>query len=151
MVLPAGAVGGLTAADGPAARAAAGSDDAVVAAETIAHAFNMPAEVTRPYFGGLLSAPDVLLHVAELDGSIAGVCVSYRMGPEAYIHVMATDPARQGRGAGRAVIVAAMREHVAAGVERFSLLASSAGEPLYRKLGFVEIARPEFWVLNAPR
>jgi GNAT superfamily N-acetyltransferase len=49
---------------------------------------------------------------------------------------MATAPARQRQGAGRALLEAVLRRHRADGNSRFYLIATPAGRPLYEALGF---------------
>ena len=58
---------------------------------------------------------------------------------------MATAGEDQGKGYGRAALQAALRAAAAHGARRALLYASPAGEPFYRRLGFVEIERWQMW------
>jgi ribosomal protein S18 acetylase RimI-like enzyme len=60
-----------------------------------------------------------------------------------YIQSMVTDERWRGRGHGRAVLAALLERFVADGVVRVDLHASSAGEPLYRSIGFAPGRQPE--------
>ncbi|MDA8263415.1 MAG: GNAT family N-acetyltransferase [Actinomycetota bacterium] len=59
-------------------------------------------------------------------------------GTLAYVSSMSTDPRWQHRGYARAVIVRLLDELEGAGIARAELHATSAGEHLYRGLGFAE-------------
>jgi GNAT superfamily N-acetyltransferase len=63
---------------------------------------------------------------------------------------MATAPDHQGRGFGRALLTAVIETHRARGVDRFFLLASEAGRPLYESLGFETLATCAVWSLASP-
>jgi GNAT superfamily N-acetyltransferase len=52
---------------------------------------------------------------------------------------MATAPARQRQGAGRAVLESVLERHRADGTSCFYLIATPAGEPLYDAIGFTTI------------
>lgn len=68
-------------------------------------------------------------------------------GNTAAISAMATPPERQRRGVGRALLTSVIEDYRARGVERFHLIASEAGFPLYSSLGFETIANLSAWIL----
>ncbi|HET7728174.1 MAG TPA: GNAT family N-acetyltransferase [Candidatus Limnocylindrales bacterium] len=87
--------------------------------------------------------------VALLDGELAG-CLTLVPGPggpyseterpgEAGIRMLGVDPRRQGRGVGRALMLAAIERARAAGARRLTLVVRADNPPahaLYRRLGF---------------
>lgn len=73
----------------------------------------------------------------ELDGALAGTVTLLRQGSAGFVGCMAVDPARQGTGLGRRLLEHAQREARRAGIATFLLEATPAGEPLYRRLGYV--------------
>lgn len=82
--------------------------------------------------------------------TLDSVCMTYAEAGVTYIYLMATDPARQRRGAGWAVMSRAMEAAILAGATGFFLEASGAGEPLYRALGYETFDTVEYWMLNPP-
>lgn len=60
--------------------------------------------------------------------------------------MLSTPPVKQRQGAGRAGLVAAMREEVNRGVDTFYLIATAAGKPLYDKLGFETVEELSTWL-----
>lgn len=125
-------------------------EDVAAAFGVAAAAFQVDHGLLMPVFGDALAAPEAELHLAEHDGAIESMCIVHRAGATGYIYLMATDPAKRRRGAARAALVAAMDGAATRGVERFFLLASTAGEPLYRSLGYETIETSQFWVINPP-
>ncbi len=69
-------------------------------------------------------------------------------GTTAGIWSMATPPQHQGKGMGRALLSQVIDDHRSRGVERFFLIATDAGRPLYASLGFETIADLSAWVLG---
>ena len=61
---------------------------------------------------------------------------------------MATSPAHQRRGAGRAALTHALTEHAATGATAACLIASAEGRPLYEQLGFRTVDAATLWVLR---
>jgi hypothetical protein len=111
-------------------------------------AFDVVPTMLERLLPSLLNHQGMSLHVARRDGNVESMCLSFRDSRDCYVWVMATDPERQRRGAGRAVLMQAMEEAVTEGVEGFVLLASSAGQPLYRSLGYETLQTAGFWVIN---
>lgn len=70
-------------------------------------------------------------------GALLGTVSLLRFGEVGFVGCMAVEPALQGRGLGRQLLEHAHREGERAGVTTFLLEATPAGEPLYRKLGYV--------------
>ena len=69
-------------------------------------------------------------------------------GTAAGISLMATPPEHQRKGAGRALLAQVIDDYRRRGVERFFLVATEAGQPLYASLGFEAIAELSAWVLG---
>jgi len=84
----------------------------------------------------LLDAPALGFYIAyRRDEPMSAVCTS-GAGSTVGIWTMSTPPEKQRQGAGRAVLVAAMQDHLKRGAETFYLIATAAGKPLYDSLGF---------------
>ncbi len=75
--------------------------------------------------------------VADYDDIPAGVVTSTSYGALGWIGFLIVKPHARGRGIGEQLMRAAMRHLHSTGVEAIRLDATEAGEPLYRKLGFV--------------
>jgi hypothetical protein len=96
----------------------------------------------------LLDAPALAFHVAYRgDIPMSGVCSS-GAGSTVGIWTMSTPPDKQRQGAGRAVLLAAMQEHVMSGAETFYLIATAAGKPLYDNLGFKTVDELSIWLVG---
>jgi GNAT superfamily N-acetyltransferase len=96
----------------------------------------------------LLAAPALSLYLARAGADPISTCWIWRDGPLAYVAAMATSPAHQRRGAGRAVLTHALTAHAATGATAASLIASDAGRPLYEQLGFRTVDTATSWVLR---
>lgn len=95
--------------------------------------------------------------VALLDGELAG-CLTLVPGPggpyaeterpgEAGVRMLGVDPRRQGRGVGRALMLAAVERARAGGAQRLTLVVRADNPPahaLYRKLGFRRAPERDF-------
>ncbi|MBO1418479.1 GNAT family N-acetyltransferase, partial [Streptomyces sp. FH025] len=87
----------------------------------------------------LLHEPGLRAWLGRVDGAAAGACLTCDDGGATGVYWVATMPDRRGQGVARAVVRAAL---VNAHPDRpATLVATSAGEPIYRKLGFTERAR----------
>ena len=115
--------------------------------DIIARAFEAESEPVWKVLRGALDSPTMWCHIAESDG-LDSVCLTCQAGAVVYVNMLATDPGRQKRGAGREVMVRAMSERIAEGAPGFWLMASDDGQPLYHALGFETFERPEFWTIN---
>jgi GNAT superfamily N-acetyltransferase len=113
-------------------------------------AFGLPAGLYgRVVTTDLLADPALRVYVCRLEGApVSAVCVVLDEGL-AGISGMATLPELQGRGIGSVLLahtVAAHRDEVRA----FYLTASEAGQPLYRRHGFVTLDSATAWVVPPP-
>ena len=120
-----------------------GLADAVTVA---AAAFDIDPELLVRAWNRILSPfCGVEVHVAR-DGAEPVSCVfSTRTSNAVGIWAMATVPDRQRQGAGRALLSVLFSHHDTADV--FYLFASSAGEPLYRDLGFTVVDNAAYWAV----
>ncbi|MGO1077258.1 GNAT family N-acetyltransferase [Inquilinus sp. CA228] len=85
----------------------------------------------------LAGMADAAIHVLEAEGALRAAAAVVDYGRAAYLGIVGTDPAMQGRGFGRRIVEAALAP-VPAG--RVILLdASPSGAPLYETLGFVDV------------
>ncbi|MFJ2808524.1 GNAT family N-acetyltransferase [Kitasatospora sp. NPDC087271] len=91
----------------------------------------------------LLREPGLRAWLGRVDGATAGTCLTYDDGRATGVYWVATLPTRRGQGVARAVLQTALAH---AHPDRpATLVATSLGEPLYRKLGFTEQARTCWW------
>lgn len=119
--------------------------------DLVAAAFEQSAEsFARCSGASLLAAPALSLYLARDGAEALSTCWIWRDGSLAYVAAMATSPAHQRRGAGRAVLTHALAEHAATGATAASLLASAAGRALYEQLGFRTVDAATEWVLRQP-
>lgn len=96
----------------------------------------------------LVRDPGCRVWLGRLDGIPAGACLTYDDGRATGVYWLATLPPARGRGVARAVMEAAL---AAARPDRpATLVATAAGEPLYRRLGFADQGRTCWWVRTAP-
>jgi GNAT superfamily N-acetyltransferase len=96
----------------------------------------------------LLDAPGLAFYIAYRgDVPMSAVC-STRAGSTVGIWTMSTPPDRQRQGAGRAVLLAAMQDHLERGAETFYLIATAAGKPLYDSVGFETIDELSVWLVG---
>lgn len=90
-----------------------------------------------PTVARLSRLPNAAIHVLEAEGALRAVAAVVDYGRAAYLGIVGTDPAMQGRGFGRRIVEVALAPVPA---DRPILLdASIAGAPLYEKLGFVDV------------
>jgi ribosomal protein S18 acetylase RimI-like enzyme len=124
------------------------SDAEVVSANAVTGAaFGLPLAAVNAVFGGVLSCqPGLRVYVVRHEGLVvSGLRVS-RIGETAVIWCMATAAAQQRRGFGRRVLSAAIAAERATGASEFLLLATPAGQPLYRSVGFEVVAVASGWL-----
>jgi hypothetical protein len=116
--------------------------------ELVAAAFSLDkAWVNRTFASAaLLDAPALNFFVAyRRDLPISGVTTT-GAGRLVGIWSMSTPPDKQRQGAGQAILIAAMQDHIKRGAETFYLVATAAGKPLYDKLGFETIDELSIWL-----
>jgi GNAT superfamily N-acetyltransferase len=90
-----------------------------------------------PTVARLSRMPNAAIHVLEAEGAVRAGAAVVDYGRVAYLGIVGTDPAMQGRGFGRRIVEAALAPVPA---DRVVLLdASPSGAPLYEKLGFVDV------------
>ncbi|MER6300804.1 GNAT family N-acetyltransferase [Kitasatospora sp. NPDC001539] len=90
-----------------------------------------------------LGRPDCRAWLGRVDGAPAAACLTYDDGRATGVYWVATLPDRRGRGVARALLRTALAH---AHPDRpATLVATSAGEPVYRSLGFTERARTCWW------
>jgi GNAT superfamily N-acetyltransferase len=91
----------------------------------------------RSWFEYTIASPACRTFVAEAtDGRIAGTGVATLNGPVAWIGTIWVAPEWRGKGLGRALTEAPIAAADAAGCRTLVLVATSAGRPLYERLGF---------------
>jgi GNAT superfamily N-acetyltransferase len=91
----------------------------------------------RSWFEHTIASPACRTFVAEAaDGRIAGTGVATLNGPVAWIGTIWVAPEWRGKGLGRALTEAPIAAAETAGCRTLVLVATSAGRPLYERLGF---------------
>lgn len=86
-------------------------------------------------------------YLAEWDGIPAGMVGVVNYGPMAYVGFMAVHPDFQRKGIAEALMKYSLTKMEAAGCPIALLDASAMGEPLYRKLGFVDDGQSaQYWI-----
>lgn len=154
MVHPELEVAVAAAAEGPAARETrvarpAGPTDAPALATLLSAAYDEHWDAGRVH-SVLLDAPDVrTTYLIEEDGEVVATASARYLDEYAgagYLHYVAADAARTGRGLGRDVTVAVLREFVGQGLGRAVLETDDFRVPAvitYLRLGFVPEYRDE--------
>lgn len=105
--------------------------------EIFAEAFGFPSPfASRLAAGDLEPEPGLTFHGASKDGVLASVITTHRAGDAVYVVDMATAPASQRQGAGRALLGRVLKEYIGRGVTRFHLVASDSGLRLHGRFGF---------------
>ena len=118
-----------------------------IAGDLAAAAFGLPRDaVGRVVEPQVTPTSTASVYVAFAgDEPMSSVTVT-RTGDTAGIWTMATPPAHQGKGMGRALLSRIIDRLQHEGVGRFFLFATAAGFPLYTSLGFVTLAEDAAWV-----
>ncbi len=91
---------------------------------------------------GLLHEPGIRGWLARVPGQDAGACLTYDDGEAVGVYWVSTLPAHRSKGVARAVLETALAAHPD---RPATLVATLLGEPLYRKLGFVEHGVTRWW------
>jgi GNAT superfamily N-acetyltransferase len=122
-----------------------------IAGDLIAQAFDTPRDVVaRCIDVGMTATAGVETYIAwDDEGPTCTVSVT-PTGDTAGISLMATPPARQRQGLGRALLSQVIVDYRRRGVARFHLGATEAGRPLYESLGFELVADLPVWLLAGP-
>jgi hypothetical protein len=122
--------------------------DLVIFGDLAAAAFALDrAWVDRTFAAAsLLDASALAFHIAYRgDVPMSAVCSSGG-GSIIGIWTMSTPPDKQRQGAGRAVLLAAMQDHVTRRAETFYLIATPSGKPLYDSVGFETVDELTIWL-----
>ncbi len=124
-------------------------DDVRVAGDLASAAFSLDrAAMARAMDVGVTPTSGAETWVAYDGGAPMSAVTVTPTGPTAGIWTMATPPEKQGRGMGRALLTKVIERYRAEGVERFYLVATVAGRPLYESLGCEAIADYSLRVLG---
>jgi GNAT superfamily N-acetyltransferase len=95
-----------------------------------------------------LEFSEIECFMARREGMPVSTVWTTRRGDMVTIWNMATPAEHQRQGAGYALLSQVMADHVKHGVRLFSLLATEAGFPLYRRIGFQTVANPAVWIME---
>ena len=129
-----------------------GTQDLRAANAVAAAAFGLPADAARRAWGpAILDGPGVDVFLAWRGAAPVAALQTTRFGAKVGIWAMGTAPLHQRRGAGRAVLGAAMAHHRARGAALFYLGATEAGRPLYERAGFRTVAEGAVWAAGHER
>jgi hypothetical protein len=131
---------------GHVARVEAGAD-LTAGLALIGRAFGVDRAAICLAMAGALDGPAMGMFTASSD-ALDSVCLTHTEANLAQIYLMATDPGRQRRGAGWAVLARAMETAMRDGATDFCLMASGAGERLYRALGYETHEVAGYWMVN---
>jgi ribosomal protein S18 acetylase RimI-like enzyme len=125
-----------------------------VAGDLSSAAFSLPRDaIARSLDVGITETAGVETWIAYGDeslgygGPMSAVTVS-PAGTTAGIWTMSTPPQHQRKGMGRALLTQVIDDYQGRGVERFFLIATEAGQPLYESIGFETVALFSAWVLG---
>jgi len=120
-----------------------------VAGDLVAAAFDTPRDVIARCIDVCVTATSgIETWIAWSDeGPMSAVSVT-PSGNTAGVTLMATPPALQRQGWGRALLTRVIEDYRGRGVERFYLGATEAGLALYTSLGFETIAHLSAWVMG---
>jgi GNAT superfamily N-acetyltransferase len=113
----------------------------------VADAFALPRTAVRRAVEAAALRDGVEVLLARRPDGVAMSAVTLTLAGETTgIWSMATPPRRQRKGAGRALLTAAIAAKRAEGTRRFFLWATPSGRPLYDLLGFEAVATYSSWV-----
>ena len=120
-----------------------------IAGDLVAAAFDVSrGAVARCIDVGVTETAGVETWIAWADDEPMSAVTVTPTGNTAGISLMATAPAHQRGGMGRALLTWVIDDYRRRGVERFHLGATEAGLPLYASLGFERVADLSAWVLG---
>jgi len=131
------------------------ADDVAAFAHVNAEAYatyGMPSDVAPAVLGRreVLAAPHITSFVAYVEGSPAAAAMTIVTHGVAGIYWVGTVAAMRGRGLAELVTRTATNAGFDLGGRIASLQASPMGEPVYRRMGYVEITRYPMYVAAAP-
>ncbi|MFC6083838.1 GNAT family N-acetyltransferase [Sphaerisporangium aureirubrum] len=114
-----------------------GADESDLYTEALTRGFEVHEDMLDSLMGGgVLDAGPITGYLAEESGRAAGTGLGIRVPGAVGVFNIAVLPAARGRGLGRAVTEAVLRDGVAAGAGAAFLHASAMGLPLYESMGF---------------
>ena len=124
-------------------------------AEAIAALVNRAFLVEQFFVEGDRTSPDAVrgllekgaFLLAESDGALVACVFVERRGERGYFGMLSVDPARQGEGLGRRLVVAAEDRCRRQGCREMEILVVDVRTelpPLYRRLGYVEVGTEPF-------
>ncbi len=103
----------------------------------LSEVFQLPLETMQRLAGAaVLRHPDITYLAAKSNGTLCSAMTAIRHGRTVGIWNMATAPEMRRQGGAKALLSVAMAQECERGAERFFLLASRDGKPLYERLGF---------------
>jgi GNAT superfamily N-acetyltransferase len=123
-----------------------GPDDLPTVHAILAESFRQPLEVsslTVPVEA--LALPEVEGWLLDAEGGIRSVTAAVQVDNGVSIWSMATPLSDQHRGYGRRLLITALARAGENGCDHSTLLASTAGEPLYRSLGYEVLEHWQKW------
>lgn len=121
--------------------------DLALVHQLLAEAFSLPlASIGRVFGAQILAVPDIAVFLTRRAGQPVSTAMTTGRGAVIGIWSMATAPAHQRQGAGRATLAAVLADHHQRGAELFYLGATAAGKPLYDAVGFRTIEETPIWV-----
>jgi GNAT superfamily N-acetyltransferase len=118
-------------------------------AGVLGEAFECPVWMCVNMLGpDLASVPDVDFFVARVDGEMAAVVGTARVGQTVGVYAVGTRPSLRRRGAASAALSAAIEYHLERGAAAFGLHASFEGAPVYQRLGFAVVDPGSGWFVD---
>ncbi|MGQ0805334.1 MAG: GNAT family N-acetyltransferase [Actinomycetota bacterium] len=114
--------------------------------------YGSPAEATASNFGrpDAFLAPHNAAFVADLDGKPAGAAMAMLTHGIAGIFWVGTVEAARGKGIAEACMRVVTNWGFDAGAPNVQLQASPMGEPIYRRMGYEDLYRYDFWLCPGP-
>ncbi|MET7670443.1 GNAT family N-acetyltransferase [Micromonospora luteifusca] len=114
-----------------------GAAEADLYTETLTKGFEAPEGIFGSLMGGgVLDADPITGYLAELSGRPVGTGLGVRTVGVVGVFNITVVPSARGRGLGRLVTEAVVRDGIAAGADAAYLQASAMGRPLYESMGF---------------
>ena len=117
---------------------------------------DVPVPDTLPTGGGLLAALVGAEHVAQIGTAFAEVRATRPQAPHAYLHYLAVDTDRRGRGDGRRLVDDGLARAADDGLPTLLETTNPGNVPLYEHLGFTVIHAaplgdgPTLWTMTHP-
>lgn len=117
--------------------------------DLMARGYEVPVDTWRRLITERSLDDPAIAHLIASSGGEPYSCGStIQTGSSVGIWNMATPPEHQGKGAGRALLLHALRSQMMRGSRLFYLLASEAGRHLYQQVGFRTIDEATAWLIE---